>query len=60
MQQIHVPRSLHRILEDEMYMSEIVSMADDLGMPCWKHLPLSELPALNIHWEYGVCYPMGR
>jgi hypothetical protein len=48
-----------KVLEDEMYMSEILEMSADLSLN-WKQLPIAHLPTLNVHWEYGMCYPMGR
>lgn len=42
-----------------MYMSEILMMAEDLGMK-WFEFPLDSCPTLTIHWEYGVCYPLTR
>jgi hypothetical protein len=42
-----------------MYMSEIIMMAEDINAD-WYRLPLNQLPALNIFWEYGVCYPLVR
>lgn len=47
------------VLEDEMYMSEILMMAEDIKLP-WYKLPLDEVPSLNILWEYGTCYPLVR
>jgi hypothetical protein len=41
-----------------MYMSEIIMMSEDMGMK-WHMFPLDKCPSLNIHWEYGVCYPLG-
>lgn len=50
-----------KVLEDEMYMSEIIMMAEDIGMrDTWNKLPLHHIPTLNIFWEYGVCYPLIR
>ena len=49
-----------KVLEDEMFMSEILEMSSDLGLSEWKLLPISEITSINIHWEYGVCYPLGR
>lgn len=48
-----------KVLEDEMYMSEILEMSVDVQVD-WRKLPISELPAINIHWEYGVCFPLAR
>jgi hypothetical protein len=48
-----------RVLEDEMYMSEIIMMAEDMSMD-WHRFPLEQCPSLNIYWEYGVFYPMSR
>lgn len=56
------------ILEDEMYMSEIIMMAEDIGMTNeetgileWYKMPLQEISStLNIFWEWGVSYPMAR
>lgn len=47
------------VLEDEMYMSEIVMMASDINLD-WFRLPLNELPGMNIAWEYNVCFPLVR
>ncbi len=50
-----------KVLEDECYMSEIFEMAEDIELHRWKDIPLCELAgSLDIHWEYGVCYPVGR
>jgi hypothetical protein len=48
-----------KVLEDEMYMSEIIMMSEDMGM-AWHNFPLEQCPSLNIYWEYGVFYPMSR
>ena len=50
------------VLEDEMYMSEIIMMAEDIGLgkSAWFQLPLNEIPTINIFWEYGTCYPLVR
>lgn len=48
-----------RVLEDEMYMSSIIMMAEDMSMRWWG-FPLDQWPTLEIHWEYGVCYPLTR
>lgn len=42
-----------------MYMSELVELAETLSLD-WRTLPVGMLPALNVHWEYGACYPMVR
>lgn len=47
------------VLEDEMFMSEIIMMAEDIHLD-WFRLPLNEVPTLNILWEYGVCFPLAR
>lgn len=46
-----------KVLEDEMYMSEIVMMAEDMNIK-WNCLPIGQCPSLNIFWEYDVFYPM--
>jgi hypothetical protein len=48
-----------KVLEDEMFMSEILEMAADLCIE-WRRMPIAHLPAINIHWEYGMCFPMGK
>jgi hypothetical protein len=48
-----------KVLEDEMYMSEIIMMSEDMDM-AWHNFPLEQCPSLNIYWEYGVFYPMSR
>jgi|688.fasta_scaffold1145943_1 hypothetical protein len=48
------------VLEDEMFMSEIVMMSEDIGVKPWHKLPLHIIPSLNIFWEYGVCFPLVR
>ena len=48
-----------KVLEDEMYMSEIFFISNDLGMK-WFEFPLDHHPTLNIFWEYGECYPFTR
>jgi hypothetical protein len=48
-----------KVLEDEMYMSEIIMMSEDMDMK-WYNFPLEQCPSLNIYWEYGVFYPMSR
>lgn len=50
-----------KVLEDEMYMAEILDMAEALNlMPSWRMLPIHMIPTLNIHWEYGICYPVAK
>ena len=49
-----------KALEDEMYMSQIPETAEDLGLASYKELPINELPGLGVHWEFSVCYPVGR
>lgn len=48
-----------KVLEDEMYMSELIELSETLSLD-WRSLPIDMLPALNVHWEYGVCYPVAR
>ena len=48
-----------KVLEDEMYMSEIFFISDDLGVK-WFEFPLDHHPTLSIFWEYGECYPFTR
>ena len=48
------------VLEDEMFMSEIIMMSDDIGIKSWSRLPLHIIPSMNIFWEYGVCFPLIR
>jgi hypothetical protein len=48
-----------KVLEDEMWMCEVIALGKDLGM-AWKRIPLDMCPWLDIQWEYGVCFPMGR
>jgi hypothetical protein len=46
-----------KVLEDEMYMSEIVMVSEDMGIK-WHQFPIDHRPSLNIFWEYDVFYPM--
>lgn len=48
-----------KVLEDEMYMSEVIMMAEDMGIE-WHQFPLDQTVTMCIHWEYGVCYPLIR
>lgn len=48
-----------KVLEDEMYMSDIIMTAEDMGIK-WTEFPLNQLRTLSINWEYGVCYPLSR
>ena len=47
------------VLEDEMYMSGIVMISQDMDIP-WYQLPLDKCPSLEIFWEYDVFYPLSR
>ena len=46
-----------KVLEDEMYMSEIIMASEDMGIK-WNEFPVDHRPSLNIFWEYDVFYPM--
>lgn len=48
-----------KVLEDEMYMSDIIMAAEDMAIK-WSDFPLDQLRTISINWEYGVCYPMSR
>lgn len=47
------------VLEDEMYMSDIVSKALEMDIP-WYKFPLDQCSSRSIYWEYGVSFPMCR
>lgn len=47
------------VLEDEMYMSDIIAKAIEMDIP-WNEFPLDQCSSRSIYWEYGVSFPMSK